>query len=149
MKCNFSTATKKTRGWASYAIERMQWMHRARSFHISAGGKEREDWASDRRVLSLCRSCCPSFSFWSWQQREPKPSFWQLWYSREWNGARTGWVQQKTGLENCSVRSCSVFLLSYHSQQLHFSCASTLFSFALVSWIIHFDLHSDAAWLYN
>lgn len=90
MKCNFFTARKKTRAWASSAIERIHWMHKAGSFHITArgSGTKRQLTPSDRRVFSLCRSCCPSFSFWSWQQREPR--FSQLWYSREWNGAITG-----------------------------------------------------------
>lgn len=112
--------------------------------------EERENWASDRRVLSLCRICCPSFSFWSWQQRDP--CFSQLWYSREWNGAITGWLgpaRNWLGKKTCSIRSCLAFFLRYHLQQLYFSYTSTLFFFALVSWIIHFDLHSDAALLYN
>lgn len=57
MKCNFSTAGKKTRGWASYAMERIQWIHKARSFCITAGGsrtkKERTGSFRQESLLPL------------------------------------------------------------------------------------------------
>lgn len=117
MKSNFAVVITKNRVQATYTTKK--WRGKACSLLITAGRagvKRRQLWQLQigRSSHSLAVAVVPASLFVAVSKGSPA-----------FHGSGTlgnavvqwlvFWLRQETGLENCTIRSCFAFFLSYHS----------------------------------